>query len=139
MARIFVDSGAWIALIDPSDRLHSAARPYFRDLTGADKLVTSNYVVQEVVTWFVYHRRHRYVLPFRQLIEASELTHLLERVWTTRELDEAAWEIYEQFADQRFSFADCNSIALCREEDINTAFSFDRHFTIAGLTRVPTS
>jgi len=118
------------------DEHHPSATRYFRSL-GRTALATSNYVLQETVTWLVYHNHRRYVLPFRQRIEAAESVGMLIVTWITRELDEAAWQIYEQFRDQRFSFTDCSSIAICRESSIDTAFSFDRHFAIAGLTTVP--
>ena len=100
-------------------------------------LITSNYIIQETVTWLVYHNYRRHVLPFRQRIAAAETTRLLDLIWSTRELDEDAWDVYQQFEDQEFSFTDCSSIAICREEGIDTAFSFDRHFTVAGLITEP--
>ena len=137
MAGIFVDAGAWIALVDPTDGFHAQARSHFQAMSRGLKLYTSNYIVQEVVTWFVYHRKRRFVTPFRDLIDALEAVRWLEIVWATRQLDEHTWRIFDQFDDQRFSFTDCSSIGICRQEQIDTAFSFDRHFPIAGIQRVP--
>ena len=119
------------------DHHNPAATEYFRNIGRGTRLVTSNYVLQETVTWLVYHNYRRHVLPFRQRILAAETTRLLDVTWATKESDEAAWHIYEQFDDQRFSFTDCSSIAVCRAQGIDTAFSFDRHFPIAGIRRVP--
>jgi predicted nucleic acid-binding protein len=77
------------------------------------------------------------VQPFRQRLEAAQLTGLLKLIWVTRETDARAWDVFEQFSDQVLSFADCSSIAICRAEGIDMAFSFDRHFPIAGITKVP--
>src|SRR3954470_7018924 len=109
------------------DEHNRAATSYFRSI-GRTGLATSNYVLQETVTWLVYHSYRRHVAGFRERIEAAESIGLLNVTWVTRHLDDLAWRVYEQFSDQRFSFTDCSSIAICREEGIDTAFSFDRHF-----------
>ncbi len=44
----FVDTGAWAALFVPVDPMHEAARDWLE--RNSDRLVTSDYVVDEVVT-----------------------------------------------------------------------------------------
>jgi len=123
--------------VDPTDHYHRAARAYYPSIGRSTRLTTSNYVFQEAVTWLVYHARRRYVQPLRDLIDATAAIGWLNQIWVTPDIHDAAWRVYEQFADQTFSFTDCSSIAICRDGSIDTAFSFDRHFTIAGLTTVP--
>ena len=43
----FVDTGAWVALFVPADSQHSAAREWVDK--NHDRLVTSHYVVDEVL------------------------------------------------------------------------------------------
>jgi predicted nucleic acid-binding protein len=38
-----------------------------------------------------------------------------------------------QFADQRIGLTDCVSFAIMRRHKIRTAFTFDRHFRLAGF------
>jgi len=137
LAGIFLDTGAWIGLTDPTDRRSEVARDYFRRIGRHMQLVTSNYVLQEAVTWLVYHNRRRSVPALRGMVRAAESTGWLGVIWVTPALDELAWHVFDQFDDQDFSFADCSSIAICRDEGIDRAFSFDRHFTIAGLATEP--
>lgn len=113
------------------------AREYFRQIARSTLLLTSNYVLQESVTWLVYHDRRRSVPELRGMVNAALSTDWLRIFWITPQVDELAWTVFDQFDDQRLSFTDCSSIAICRAEGIDTAFSFDRHFTIAGLTTVP--
>jgi predicted nucleic acid-binding protein len=47
------------------------------------------------------------------------------------ELDALRW--MRKYADQRISFTDCVSFALMRRHRIRAAFTFDRHFKVAGF------
>lgn len=47
----------------------------------------------------------------------------------------AALAVMRKFADQSISFTDCVSFALMRRERMKIAFSFDKHFSIAGFDR----
>jgi predicted nucleic acid-binding protein len=113
------------------------ALTYFRDSARTDQFVTSNYVLAESVTWLAYHGYRNHAAPFRQRIAANEALSRLEVIWVDRAIEAEAWTVFEQFDDQRLSFVDCSSIAICRARGIDRAFSFDRHFTIAGIPRVP--
>ena len=52
---IFVDTGAWYAVADRSDRHHAVAASYYRDRAPASDLVTSDLVVAE--TWTLLRAR----------------------------------------------------------------------------------
>ena len=57
----------------------------------------------------------------------------IEVVQSTRadELDAILW--MRKYADQDISFTDCVSFALMRRHRIRAAFTFDRHFKLAGF------
>ena len=48
-----------------------------------------------------------------------------------------AWQIFEQYADQQFSYTDCTSFAVMQALNLSEAFTADRHFAIMGFTLVP--
>jgi predicted nucleic acid-binding protein len=48
-----------------------------------------------------------------------------------------ALERFEKYADQNVSFTDCVSFVLMQKHGIRTAFSFDRHFAMAGFDVEP--
>jgi predicted nucleic acid-binding protein len=137
LALVFFDTGAWVALADPHDQFRSVARSYFQSIGRDTQLITSNYVIQEAVTYLVYHGSRRHVRPMREMLGASESLGWLSTVWVSSEIHDAAWRVFDQFGDQELSFVDCSSIAICRLLNIDTAFGFDRHFPIAGINRVP--
>jgi len=134
LTKTFVDSGAWIGMLVVEDRYHREARELFQSFTAKDDLITTNYVVAETATWLVYHGYSRYTARFRQMIDAAEATSRLRLVWIATKEQDGAWDVMEQFQDQNFSFADCSSIAVCREEDVDNVLGFDKHFVVAGFT-----
>ncbi len=71
---LFVDTSAWIALLVPRDRHHSKAQRVFQNVLKQNTLVvTSNYIIDETVTWLRYHDSHDSAVNFRNIImEARE-------------------------------------------------------------------
>ena len=63
---------------------------------------------------------------------------LVEEVFTDRALQTAALDEWiHRFADQPFTLADAVSFAVMREGKVSEAFTFDRHFTVAGFDIAP--
>jgi len=48
MPQVFVDTGAWYALLDKTDSCHARAVEFFQSL--AHPLVTMNYIADETIT-----------------------------------------------------------------------------------------
>ena len=64
-------------------------------------------------------------------------TNLLTLDWLTRSVHDRAWQLYERFDDQTFSYWDCSSFAICEAEAVDFVFSFDRDFQTAGFQMRP--
>ena len=120
---IFVDSSAWYAAADRSDRSNGRAKHL---LATEEPLVTSDQVL--VDTWRLIHH----------LIS----TNAAETFWDglrsgvaiveqTNSADlEAAWAIGERFPDQDFSLVDRTSFALMERLGISRVITFDSDFAI---------
>lgn len=137
MTKVFVDSGGWVSVLNPRDGLHAIATSYYRDAVARDELITSNYVIQETVTFLTYRNLRHHVRRFQDMTLAAEQRGILSVLWVDRPTHEAAWSVYHQYGDQALSFTDCSSIALCRAEHIGVVFGFDGHFRVAGLDLRP--
>ena len=48
-----------------------------------------------------------------------------------------AVKVFEKYADQSLSYTDCISFVLMRSHKIKRAFTFDKHFQMAGFTSIP--
>jgi predicted nucleic acid-binding protein len=135
MQRVFVDTSAFIALLDPRDDCHDQAVHIEQALSSqATRLVTTNFVLDETYTGLRGKIQHSAILRFRDSVRQSRR---LSAVYITEALEGQAWEIFARYEDKDFSFTDCTSFAVMRQLGIATAFAFDEHFEQAGFTRVP--
>ena len=132
---IFIDTGAFLARYVAEDRLHAQA------VAGWDRLTqerapayTSNLVLSETFTLLA--RRAGYAFAAqraRSILDSGALTILRPSERQERE----SLVLFEKYADQGVSFADCASFALMQHHRIKRVFAFDRHFALAGFDLWP--
>jgi len=136
--RLFIDTSAFMALEDESDREHQRAVSYREEIrrnkTPFRALYTSNYVLDEVLTLLRLKLGHRAAVSFGDDLKSSKVVRVLP---VTTEIEERAWQIFKKCGDKDFSFTDCTSFALMEKEAISTAFTFDDHFRQYELQVVP--
>ena len=134
MVPIFVDTGGWIAMAVVRDQLHKQAASYYRKLSRKKApLVTSNYVLAETYTRIRYDDGHTKALKFHSLIQEAIKVGRLHLEWVTPNIHKEAWDIFEDYADQLFSFVDCTSFVIARHAGVKEAFAFDQHFHTMGF------
>ena len=132
---VFVDTGPWIALVDPRDQWHGAAERVLRQLQASRQpLVTSNLVLMESYTGLVNRVEPRLIARFREAIHASRQISI-ERVDALTE--ELAWRLFLRYDDKDVSMVDCASFAIMEQLGITEVFTFDRHFVQAGFHTLP--
>jgi len=129
---IFVDTGAWYALVDTDDADHGAASAFLAANTLP--LITTNAVFSEAVTLIRYRIGHEAACIFGQKLKESAFVRM---VAVTPADEERAWEIFAKYRDQDFSFVDCTSFAVIQRMKLTSAFAFDRHFKVMKFTVVP--
>ena len=136
---LFVDTGGWVAYFDKSDKDHLAFKDCLsRVVRGTAWLLhTSDYVIDETVTFLRYHTNHATACAaldsFRDLGAAGLLLcHNVDKA-----LRERAEETFRQYKDQSFSFTDCTSFAPCQAHNIHHVATVDSDFRIFGLLIVP--
>ncbi len=133
--KVFVDSGAWIALSDARDKVHAAAKGQFRLLVEERaSLVTTNLVIAEVYS--IIRRTGGYD-PAMRFLRSTRESVRLKVIFPERSLEDQAGEILRKYKDQDFSLVDAVSFAVMQDLEIEEAFAFDRHFTIAGFRLIP--
>ncbi len=133
---IFVDTGAWIALLNQRDRYHDRARSFQRELSrGAyGRIITTDYVLAEAVTYLRLHAAGDSAQEFRRGVVQSDS---LQVVWTSPERFWEAWQRLENRRDKDWSFTDCLSFVTMESLNIRVAFGFDADFVQAGFDLLP--
>ena len=131
---IFVDTGAWIALLNPRDQHYHDAVAVFNDLQQQrSRLLSTDYVIDEAVTRLIYDANHALAVEFLDLIEFLEETGVLTIAEIDKNVFEAAKALFCQYDSVQLSFTDCTSFVICQVHNISEAFAFDRHFPIMGI------
>ncbi len=131
---IFVDTGAWLALLNQRDQHHHDAVAVFNDLRQQrSRLLTTDYVIDETVTRVRYDTNHALSVLFLNRIELLEETGVLTMAGIDKNVFEAAKVLFCQYDSVRLSFTDCTSFVICRDNNITEAFAFDQHFSIMGI------
>ena len=133
--RLFLDSVYLIALEVENDQHHNEASKHWTTLFEVPlTLVTTSYVLDEIVTFLNSRRQHAKAIRVGDnLLTASniELIHVDENLFR------AGWSYFKQYADKTFSLTDCISFVLMKQLEITQALTFDKHFTQAGFAKLP--
>jgi len=124
--RIFIDTGAFIALTDADDDNHTAARNYYKDsVEKGTKFITTNFVICETMNYFRAKISHNVSVTF---LENMKKSAIIEIINVTPLLENTAFAIFKQYADKDFSFTDCTSFAVMKSLKVSSSFAFDKHF-----------
>ena len=123
---MLVDTGAWYAIADASDRLHERARKFYAEHAGETAFVTTDLILAETMALVTAHLGRSAARTFWGTLRETRIPLL-----TLEPIDlEAAWHIGHALPDQDFSFVDCTSFAVMERLGIHEAFSFDTHFLV---------
>ncbi len=132
MNLLFADTSFFYALAYKKDPHHQNAKKLLNSLEAP--LITSNYVFDELITILRYDFSHEAAVHYGQSILSSKFCSIAR---VSREDEEAAWDIFLKYSDQKFSFTDCTSFAVMKRLDLKEVACFDVHFDTAGFIRLP--
>ena len=130
---VFIDTGAFLARWLARDSQHRKAVVLWKKISERP-LYTSNHVLDETLTLLARRASYPFAAEHAESIYASTA---LEILYSTREDELEALRLFGKYSDQRVSFTDCVSFVLMKRWRIRTAFTFDRHFRLAGWDVIP--
>jgi predicted nucleic acid-binding protein len=128
---VFVDTAAWLALLNKSDALHEKAKRVRNKLVKErGQFLLTDYIVVEIANSLSR-------VPFRQtavqiisLIQSSANTMVVR---VDEEIFGEAWRLYSERLDKEWSFTDCTSFIVMNRMGVTDAFTSDHHFEQAGF------
>jgi predicted nucleic acid-binding protein len=135
---IFVDTSAFLALVNEKDTNHTDAVHFLEKIKNSKikirKIITSDYIIDETLTRIRYSVGHQEAVEWGKDILAS---NVIEKLDVGREMFELAWELFQTYSDKKLSFTDCTSFAIMKKKGIEKAFSFDEDFERIGFIQLP--
>jgi predicted nucleic acid-binding protein len=130
-SKVFVDTGAWIALALTRDPQHERALETWNDLRRyGTALVSSIPVALETFTFLDRNANRTTALAWKDSI--ARLPRLRLLACSGGDLSEA-WSYFERREFHKLSAVDATSFVLMARTRIQTAFAFDHHFAQAGF------
>jgi len=121
------------------DDYHVEAVGYLRRIesgeAGVTRLLTSDYVVDEVITT-IFARTGSFELT-KKYGQAIIESRAIERLPVDEETFRQSWEYFKRVGDIGISFTDSASATLMKKKEVNTVFTFDEHFKKLGFNTVP--
>jgi predicted nucleic acid-binding protein len=126
----YVDTSAFIALVDRSDSFNSLFGQLFAD---PPPLITTTLVLAEGHAWFLKRYDRNRALQFMMMIEEM---HFLKLVPTGQPELQAALEMLRRFSDQDLTIVDALGLYTMKERRIKTCWSTDFHLGLTGVALV---
>lgn len=138
LPKLFVDTSAWYAIADKGDNNHQSALIYRNQIARKYKLITSNYILDELYTLLLIHLGSYWTVNFKKKFDFLRESEILEITWIDEKIAAETWTIFERFnQDKKWSFTDCTSYVLMKKLNINEVFTFDHHFQQMGFISRP--
>ena len=134
MKKVFIDTAAWLALLNIDDIWHQQAKQIRLELVKQNYIfITTEFILLEV----------RYALCSQSLRKntANFLHNIyqlksIKIITLSQELFQLGLSLYEQRLDKDWGLTDCISFVVMQREQIQEAFTSDKHFEQAGFIRL---
>jgi len=131
-AKVFLDSGIFVAFLNKRDHWHEQAVQLFGGPTPP--WATSLLIVSETYSWFLHRLGEEAARRFNLLIHNLEGLALLP---TSAEHHEEVLKTLDHFRGSKLTYVDASSLALMARHRISIVWSTDHHLGLAGAEVLP--
>ena len=126
---IFIDTGYFIAVLDPTDQLHGRAIEWGCTLTRQPQFTSAAVIIELYNHFSATHRRPHLHQFMRALLAVPQFTLI--------PFDDDLWKrglaLHESRSDKLWSLTDCISFVIMADRGITRALAYDHHFEQAGF------
>ena len=134
MKKVFVDTAAWLALINIDDIWHQQAKQIRLELVKQNYIfITTEFILLEVGDALCSQGLRKNTANFLNNIYQLKSTRI---VTLSQDLLQLGLSLYEQRLDKDWGLTDCISFVVMQREQIQEAFTSDKHFEQAGFIRL---
>ena len=131
MKYVFVDTSYWIAIINPKDQWHNAAKSA-REKIGEMPLVTTDEVLTEFLNSFS-ERGDNFRTKSVEAVHEIMNDLNIKVIPQTRESFRNGIDLYNERSDKKYSLTDCISMNVIKNKDINNVLTSDHNFEQEGF------
>jgi predicted nucleic acid-binding protein len=132
---MFVDTSGWACLFVNTQPCHAQADQYFRAALQQRSIVTTNYVLAELVALLSSPLRIPRSRIF-EIIDAIKTVPYVQIVHIDEATDAAAWNLCKSRPDKAWSLVDCSSFVVMQQLSLKEALTTDQHFEQASFIRL---
>mgnify|MGYP001097122712 CR=1 FL=1 len=132
MKPLFVDTSGWYDLLFSGSPAHEPIKELLAEQSL--RLVTSTYVLDELVSLILARRNHHTAARVGSHIRTAAEVHV-EHPDAAEE--RRAWSLFLERPDKRYTLTDCLSFVMMRRLGLTTALATDDHFRQEGFETVP--
>ena len=130
---VFVDTSAFLALLNRNDEFHEAARGIVEQLAAREEtLICTNYILLETFALL----RYRLGLDAARTFQ-EDVFPVLQVEWVDQAVHMAGVTAVLAAARKKLSLVDCVSFDVMRHLGIKQVFTFDPHFAEQGFDCLP--
>jgi predicted nucleic acid-binding protein len=132
---IFVDTWAWIALVDKTDQYYAAAqRQHDQHIASRERYVTSDFMLTEFINYLHTSFDSDDAQVTVELMFEQAAGGALELIHVSPDQFLRAWQLRKKYRDKSdISFIDFTSFVVMRDLGITDVFTGDAHFQQVGM------
>jgi len=132
---IFIDTAAFLAILNANDQFHQSASKAWDEILSSDSsLFSSNYVILETTALL----QHRFGIEALRLFEIDILP-VVEIAWVDETIHKQGLSALLAANRRDLSLVDCTSFEIMRQIGLDEVFTFDPHFREQGFKVIPES
>jgi predicted nucleic acid-binding protein len=130
---IFIDTSAFLAILNTDDKNHQKAKKTWTDLImPATRLICNNYILVETFSLVQQRLGMDAVRVFQE-----DILPLINIEWIDAETHKSGVSALLAASRRKLSLVDCVSFETMRDSGIKTVFAFDPHFNEQGFKCIP--
>ncbi len=134
----FIDTSAWLAIVDPNEANHQKARDFFEYLLERDaKLVTNNYVIDRVLEELKERFDIDFAADFMKIIEESIITINLRMDWISKRVRRAAISNFLRSGNKDLKLYHFYLKETIKRKKVDMIFSYDPNVFEFGIPVMP--
>jgi|SRR3990172_968745 len=131
--KIFIDTAAFLAVLNANDRFHLPARRTWGEILSSESsLSSSNYVILETTALL----QGRFGMEAVRLFE-SDILAVVDIVWVDETIHNRGMSALLAANRRDLSLVDCTSFEILRQTGQDEIFTFDPHFRQQGFKVIP--